>query len=65
MANHKIIEYYVREVYGRPLGYIVNPADAKLVERLTGKKTIDLDTRNTITDLFDNYVLFQQVMFPA
>jgi len=61
--KEKIIEYYVREVYGNKLGYIKDPADAALIQRLTGKKTIDLATRNTITDLSGNRILFQQVMF--
>lgn len=53
----------MREVYGNKLGYIKDSSDAALIQRLTGKKTIDLATRNTITDLSGNRILFQQVMF--
>lgn len=59
----KVIEYYIREVYGNKLGYIKNPEDAKLVSQLTGKKTIDAETRGLLKDLSGGNIQFQQVMF--
>jgi hypothetical protein len=61
--NKKIIEFYIREVYGNKLGYIKNPADAMLVQQLTGKKTIDPRTRELFRDLSGGMIQFQQVMF--
>ena len=59
----KVIEYYIREIYGMERGYILDPKDAKLVMELTGKKTIDHRTREVIRDLSGDMIQFQQVMF--
>ena len=32
----KVIEFYIREIYGIEHGYILDPKDAKLVLELTG-----------------------------
>jgi hypothetical protein len=59
----KVIEFYIREVYGKKLGYIKDKADAALVQRLTGKITVDAETREVIKDLSGGMIQFQQVMF--
>jgi hypothetical protein len=60
----KVIEFYIKDVYGKPLGYIKNPADAAIVQQLTGKKTIDPTQRELLRDLSGGLIQFQQVMFP-
>lgn len=58
----KKIQYYVREVYGKPLEYVKDAGDAKLIRQLTGKKTIDCQTRELIHDLSGGLVFFERVM---
>ena len=44
---NKQIEYYIKDVYGRPTKYIKDKAQAKLISDLTGRKTLSLtDTRS-------------------
>ena len=62
----KTIKFYRREVYGNPLEYIhpSNAEEAKIVQRLTGKKTIDQTTREMIETLSGNEISFEQVFAP-
>jgi phosphomannomutase len=60
----KTIKYYVKDVYGNRLEYVVNADDAKLIQQLTGKKTITSAIRETIRKLSGNLVVFEQVMQP-
>lgn len=60
----KTILFYSREVYGNPLEYIVNEADANIVRQLTGKKTISGRERELIRDLTGNLVDFKEVFAP-
>jgi hypothetical protein len=60
----KTIEYYVREVYGNKLEYVLQPFDAALIAKLTGKKTIGPDTRGLITALSNGEIQFKQVLKP-
>lgn len=57
----KIIQYYVREVYGNPLEYVKDASDAKILQLLTGHKTIDSRVRELVRDLTGGLVTFQQV----
>lgn len=60
----KTIKYYVREVYGNRLEYIHpdNKGDAEILQRLTGKKTIDSRTRELVRDLSNGQIEFKQVL---
>lgn len=57
----KIIQYRVREIYGQPLEYIVSEGDAKIVQQLTGKKTITGIIRELIRDLSGDAIQFERV----
>jgi DNA replication initiation complex subunit (GINS family) len=60
----KTIEFYSREVYGNRLEYVVNKADAEIIRKLTGKKTITGTERELIRDLTGNSVNFKEVLAP-
>jgi len=55
------VQYYQKEVYGSPMLYIVPSANKQVIERLTGKKTIDKDD---MMDLEFLGVEFEQVLPP-
>jgi len=57
----KIIQYRVREVYGQPLEYIVNEGDAKIIQELTGKKTVTSVVRELLRDLTSGGIEFERV----
>ena len=60
----KTIQFYSRDVYGNRLEYISNKADADILRRLTGKKTISGVERELIRDLTGGLVTFEQVLAP-
>jgi hypothetical protein len=60
----KTIQFYSRDVYGNRLEYISNQADADLLRRLTGKKTISGVERELIRDLTGGLVTFEEVLAP-
>ena len=60
----KTIEFYSREVYGNRLEYVVNKADANIIQKLTGKKTITGIERELIRDLTGSLVDFREVLAP-
>lgn len=60
----KTIEFYSREVYGNRLEYVVNKADADIIRKLTGKKTITGIERELIRDLTGSLVDFREVLAP-
>jgi DNA replication initiation complex subunit (GINS family) len=60
----KTIEFYSREVYGNRLEYVVNKADADIIRKLTGKKTITGIERELIRDLTGSLVDFKEVLAP-
>jgi len=60
----KTIEFYFREVYGNRLEYVVNKADADIIRKLTGKKTITGIERELIRDLTGSLVDFKEVLAP-
>jgi hypothetical protein len=60
----KTIEFYSREVYGNRLEYVVNKADANIIQKLTGKKTITEIERELIRDLTGSLVDFKEVLAP-
>jgi len=60
----KTIEFYSREVYGNRLEYVVNKADADIIRKLTGKKTITGTERELIRDLTGSLVDFKEVLAP-
>jgi hypothetical protein len=60
----KIIPFYVREVYGNRLEYVVNEADAAILRQLTGQKTINGVMRKLMHDLSSGGIVFQQVLPP-
>jgi hypothetical protein len=60
----KTIQFYSRDVYGNRLEYISNKADADILRRLTGKKTISGVERELIRDLTGGLVTFEEVLAP-
>ena len=60
----KIIGFYEREVYGKKLGYVVNSDDAKIIQQLTGKKTITSVERELLHDLSGGAVRFERCFAP-
>ena len=62
----KIIKYYRWSNYGT-VREVIAPrfdGDAKIIQQLTGKKTIDSMTRELIQDLTGGMVTFQEVVKP-
>ena len=57
----KIIQYRVREVYGQSLEYVVNEGDAKIIQELTGKKTVTGVMRELLRDLTSGGIEFERV----
>lgn len=57
----KIIQYRVREVYGQSLEYVVNEGDAKIIQELTGKKTVTGVMRELLRDLTSGGIQFERV----
>lgn len=45
------IEYYIKDVYGRPSKYIKDKTIAKLVSDLTGRKTLSLTDERSLRGL--------------
>jgi len=60
----KTIQYYIKDVYGNRLEYILNKSDADIIRQLTGKKTISGIERELIRDLTGSRVEFQEVLAP-
>ena len=46
-----IIQYYVKQVYGVNKMYITDDRQAKLIQTLTNKKTIDQNDIEALTEL--------------
>jgi hypothetical protein len=59
-----IIEYYVRESYGRKLEYIADPAQNRIIQNLTRQKTIDSVIRELLRDLTGGAIIWKQVLAP-
>lgn len=55
-----IIEYFKKNVYGNEKMYIKDSKIAKYIYGLTSKKTLDANTMDILTKLFD--VKFDQVI---
>jgi hypothetical protein len=66
MKTIKVIKFYRKNSYGNELRYIHpdNKADADIVQRLTGKKTIDSVTMELLRDLAGGTISFQEVIAP-
>lgn len=60
----KNIKYYTKDVYGIRLEYIANKDDAKIIQQLTGKKTVDGRIRELIRDLTGGSVSFTLIPQP-
>lgn len=60
----KTIQFYSREVYGNRLEYISDKADAGILTKLTGKKTISGIERELIRDLTGGLIQFEEVLPP-
>lgn len=59
-----IIEYFVRESYGRKLEHIVDDAQRRIVQNLTRQKTIDGVIRELLRDLTGGAIIWKQVLAP-
>ena len=60
----KLIEYYVREVYGNRREYIVDADLARQVAMLTGQKTITPQVRGLLQTISCGAIQFKQVLPP-
>lgn len=58
----KTIKYYKKSVYGRLWNYAADPKDTEVIQKLTGKKTIDSNWMTLISQLTDNLVTFEEVI---
>lgn len=58
----KTIKYYKKSVYGRWWNYAADPKDTEVIQKLTGKKTIDSNWMSLISQLTDNSVTFEEVI---
>lgn len=60
----KTISWYRKSQYGCDRDYVVSTqeADAKIIQQLTGQKTIDGRIRELIRDLSGGQIQFQQVL---
>lgn len=60
----KTIKYYVKSNYGVPMEYIHpdSVGDAKIIQQLTGKKTVTGVVRELIRDLSGGTIRFEQVL---
>ena len=56
----KTIQYYTREVYGNRLEYVRDVPDAKIIQQLTGKKTITGVERELLRDLSGGAIQFER-----
>jgi hypothetical protein len=59
-----VIEYYIRESYGRKLEYILDPGQRQIIQNLTRQKTIDSIIRELLRDLTGGAILWKQVFAP-
>lgn len=46
-----VIEYYTKDIYGSSKRYVNDPAQAKLISKLTGNKTISLEHMQALKQL--------------
>ncbi len=58
----KTIQYYTREVYGNRLEYVLDVPDAKLIQQLTGKKTLTGVERELLRDLSTGAIQFERCL---
>ncbi len=61
----KTIQYFTKNVYGRDLEYVIDPADAQLITNLTGSRTVKETDRNSIEALCGGLLKFERVMEPS
>lgn len=59
-----IIEYFVRESYGRRLEYILDAGQRKIIQNLTRQQTIDSVIRELIRDLTAGQIIWKEVPKP-
>lgn len=62
---NKIIEYYIQSVYGVNRERFKNKADADIFAKLTGRKTLDIVSRELLRDLSGGSISFKQVFPPG
>lgn len=62
----KTIKYYRKNQYGQEREFVApeNEADGKIIQQLTGQKTIDGRIRELIRDLTGSQVTFEQIIAP-
>lgn len=59
-----IIEYFVRNSYGRNIEYILDAGQRQIVQNLTRQKTIDSVIRELLRDLTGGAIIWKQVIAP-
>jgi hypothetical protein len=60
----KQINYYTKDVYGNRQEYVADKGSADIIRQLTGKKTINGQTRELIRDLTGGAVGFTLIPQP-
>lgn len=58
------IEYYTRNNYGVRHEYIIDPHQRKIIQQLTGRKTLNPITRELLRDLTNSIISFTEVTLP-
>ena len=61
---NKLILYYRRNVYGNELEYVADSGDAKVIQQLTGKATVNGATRELLRDLTGGYIQWREIVAP-
>ena len=56
------IEFYVREIYGTALCYIKNEYQRKMLQNITGRKTVYRTDMTSLTELTKGYIQWKEVL---
>jgi len=62
--TNKTIQFFAKNQYGQRREYVVNECDAKIIQQLTGQKTIDGRIRELLRDLTSGFISFQEAIAP-
>lgn len=60
-ATHKEIRFYRVRQWGTDREYVLNPADAGIIQQLTGQKTINGRVRELLRDLTAGSIVWREV----
>lgn len=63
-SNMKTIKYYRKNIWGLEKEYVVDKGDAKIIQGLTGQKTINSMIRELLRDLTAGQIVWEEVLAP-